>query len=83
MTTKTTSMSVREMRCRIVLAALPAGAVHREEIRRIPRVAGWRPEVLDQALDDLHRHGHLVPTTDGRLAVQPRPGGTPCPMTTR
>lgn len=53
-----TSVTVRELRCRIVVA--------------LPRLAGWQPGVLAIAIADLVADGLLTETGDGRLCVRAR-----------
>lgn len=65
-----TSQGVREMRARILHEAL---LIERpttvDDIRHVPRVAMWKPEILDDAIADLAGAGLLEENAHGGLVI--------------
>lgn len=68
----TTSLSVRDVRARIVLDDLlahPELVERVEDVARLPRLAGWTSRIVEVAVADLVADGNLTEAADGRLCV--------------
>ncbi len=69
-----TRLGVTDVRARIVLDAIradPQLVATVADIAHLPRLAGWREDVLGQALDVLIARAVLTEAADGRLVVHP------------
>jgi len=70
-----TSVTLREMRARLLHEALlahPELVERVEDIARLPRVSRWTPLARDVAIADLAGEGLITEAADGRLCVRPR-----------
>lgn len=64
-----TSLDVPTMRAKIAHDALLA-APEIDRVEDIPRLfPRWRPEILDEAIDELVARGAITETPDGHLCV--------------
>ncbi|MEJ7894675.1 MAG: hypothetical protein WKF94_18740 [Solirubrobacteraceae bacterium] len=66
------SLTVRQVRAKILLdeiRANPERVDHVEDVALLPRLTGWAPAILQDALDELVDRGSLVEAADGRLCV--------------